>query len=396
MAYGNHSKLLLAGVAPSLAADGGGGGGSGLTSTPTPPPTRAPTKRSRLGGGLWTRNQRKLAAVTIVMLTSMLSSCGGGDAGETSAAPVLVSPPAPSSSLPPPTPTPPPPMVSGPLSLTQVRDFTTLGWIYRSTRTSSTGVDAAGPERPEGVQAFEFSYLAENQTYEAKIPGFERGRLETISLTGLQGNPSGTFNAVLNPSGIDRQAIRLGLPLPTRNTQLNLRHTSQALLIATQPVPGEPDRETKHQGSFAFGVPTTAAQMPRAGLAQYTLVSEALTAVPAANVFELVARLELRPDFGAGTLTGTMSADVYYDATDWDKFFRVTVAISDVVSSPDRTSFSGRLAAEGSSESGFLEGRFTGPDASEIMVRWLVPFINPITRQRATMFGSSVGKRVVS
>ena len=287
--------------------------------------------------------------------------------------------------------------MSGPISLTQARDLTTLGWVYRLTRIGSTGQEPTGPERPEGVQAFEFSYLAENQTYEARIPGFERGRLETIGLYGSLANPNGTFNAVLNPSGIGRQAIRLGLPLPTRNTQLDLRHTSQAFLSATQPVPGEPEREIKHQGSFAFGVPTTAAQMPRAGLGQYTLVSEALTAVPgAATVFEVVARLELRPDFGAGTLTGTMAADVYYDATDWDKLFLVTVAISDVVSSPDRTSFSGRLAVEGSSESGFLEGRFTGPDASEIMVRWLVPFVNPITRQRATMFGSSVGKRVVS
>ena len=396
MAYGNYGKLLLAGAVPSLAAYGGGGGGSGLNSTLTPPPTRATTKRSRLGGGLWTRNQRKLAAVTIVMLTSMLGSCGGGDAGETSAPPLLVAAPAAPSPTPPSTPTPSPPTVSGPISLTQARDFTTLGWVYRSTRTS-TGLFPTGPERPEGVQAFEFSYLAENQSYEARIPGFERGRLETLLLGGNPGNPTGTFNAVLNPSGIGRQAIGLGLPLPTRNTLLDLRHTSRAFLSATQPVPGEPERVTNHQGSFAFGVPTTAAQMPRAGLGQYTLVSEALTAVPgAATVFEVVARLELRPDFGAGTLTGTMSADVYDGSNDWDEFFLVTVTISDVVSSPDRTSFSGRLTAAGSSESGFLEGRFTGPDASEIMVRWLVPFVNPNTRQRATMFGSSVGKRVGS
>ena len=347
MAYGNHGKPLLAGAALALAAaiaGCGGGGGSGSGS----------------GGG---------GTVAVVPATNPTP------------APIATSTP--------------PPTVSGPLSLTQARDFTTLGWIYRFTRTSSTGLDPTGPERPEGVQAFDFSYLAENQSYEVTIPGFERGRLETISFYGLRGNPSGTFNAVLNPSGIGRQAIRLSLPLPTRNTELDLRNTSQAVLDATHPVPGEPGRETRHQGSFVFGVPTTAAQMPRAGQGQYTMVSQALTAVPgAATVFEVVARLELRPDFGAGTLAGTMEADVYYDVADWDKMFRVTIAISDVVSSPDRTSSSGRMAAEGSSESGFLEGRFTGPDASEIMVRWLVPFINPITRQRATMFGSSVGKRV--
>lgn len=349
MAYGNHGKPLLAGAALALAAaiaGCGGGGGSGSGS----------------GGG---------GTVAVVAATNPTP------------APIATSTP--------------PPTVSGPLSLTQARDFTTLGWIYRFTRTSSTGLDPTGPERPEGVQAFEFSYLAESQTYEARIPGFERGRLETISLTGNLGNPMGTFNAVFNPSGIGRQAIRLGLPLPTRNTQLDLRHTSQAFLSASQPVPGEPGRETKHVGSFVFGVPTTAAQMPGGGQGQYMLVNEALTAVPGADtVFEVVARFELRPDFGTGTLTGTMVADLYYDGTNWDKLFQVTVAISDVVSSPDRTSFSGRMAAAGSSESGFLEGRFTGPDASEIMVRWLVPFVNPITGQRATMFGSSVGKRVVS
>ena len=390
MTDGNYDRILLA-EAARPAACGGGGRGAAIFSIPAPSPTLGTTKSSCLGMGLWMRNQLRLTVVTIVMFASTVSACGEGDGTSsriTPAPPVLVVPP-------PPPPPPPPPTVSGPISLTQMRDFPTLGWIYRFTHTSSTGLDPTGPEHPEGVQAFEFSYLTENQSYEARIPGFERGKLETISLNGSLRNPTGTFNAVLSPNGIDRQAIRLSLPLPTRNTQLELQHTSQAYLSATQPVPGEPTRETKHQGSFVFGVPTMAAQMPRGGQGQYKLISEALTAVPGATtVFEVDARLDLQADFGAGSLTGAMVADVYYDATNWDKLFQVTVAISDVVSSPDRTSFSGRTAVEGSSESGFLEGRFTGPDASEIMVRWLVPFINPITRQRATMFGSSVGKRV--
>ena len=57
------------------------------------------------------------------------------------------------------------------------------------------------------------------------------------------------------------------------------------------------------------------------------------------------------------------------------------------------TRFSGRFSVPGGGEDGFFEGEFTGPQASELMVRWLLPHSDSQTGAPGSLFGVFVGKR---
>ena len=63
----------------------------------------------------------------------------------------------------------------------------------------------------------------------------------------------------------------------------------------------------------------------------------------------------------------------------------------DIVYTPGGTSFSGTFALPGGGTGGFFEGVFTGPGASELMVRWQAPFIDPEFKTQGTIYGVWIG-----
>jgi hypothetical protein len=56
------------------------------------------------------------------------------------------------------------------------------------------------------------------------------------------------------------------------------------------------------------------------------------------------------------------------------------------------TRFSGEFALPGGATGGFFEGQFTGPQASELMVRWLVPWSDPDFGEHGYLFGVLIGR----
>jgi hypothetical protein len=56
------------------------------------------------------------------------------------------------------------------------------------------------------------------------------------------------------------------------------------------------------------------------------------------------------------------------------------------------TSFSGQLSTSGISDKGTFDGIFTGPNAEELMARWIAPYLDPISKSQSQMFGVWVGK----
>src|SRR4051794_20077724 len=127
-------------------------------------------------------------------LAVMTTACGGGDGPTVTATesqPVVAVAP---------------PVSWGPVGLTQLSDFPTLGFAYRYT-TNSDGSNAQGPSVPDSADVITISYLAADQSYEVKIPGLERGRLALVdgnarySSHSLATSPSRTFQVVLHRPG---------------------------------------------------------------------------------------------------------------------------------------------------------------------------------------------------
>jgi hypothetical protein len=208
-------------------------------------------------------------------------------------------------------------------------------------------------------------------------------------LNGSPGDWSSTFNAVLDPDSGGRQIVTVSLPLPNRNTSLNLINSSIGYVSGQQSLGA--DRYENHVGAFGFGVPTPSSGRPLTGVAAFMTNGQAWTSVPGVGYpFYVDTGTSLSIDFARGSFSGSISTDVYYD---WEASFSVPIELKDVVTTGDGTTFSGALTVAGVPETGFIEGRFTGPNAEEMIARWLVPFVNPLNKQAAIMFGTLVGKR---
>lgn len=313
-----------------------------------------------------------------------LAGCGGGGGGggAPSAPPTASVPPPPAPTpAPAPPPAPPPPVaVEGPIGLTQLRDFITLGWSFRFT-TALNGADVQGSRAPDPAAAIDFRYLADEQAHELRIPGFDWGRLR----------PRGQFGAFTGAVVIEQApsqrfyGVNLFRP-GDRNPVLPLLHTSLGSWEASRVDPDNPTRIAQNFGEFAYGVPTEPADMPRDGTATYRTY---------VNIGQghFVGDGEMRFDFGAGTFSGMMTGALNDGIGGLASIGRCDFA--ETAYARGGTIFSGRLAVPGMTADSFFEGRFTGPQASELMVRWRARVNDPHNPSRpTTLHGVWVGKRV--
>ena len=136
------------------------------------------------------------------LATALISACGGGN-------PAAPAEPAVSAQ---PDPVGQNPIASGPIGLTQLQNFPTLGFSYRYT------VNSAVPTRkvraaPDPTETIGFSYLPAEQAYEIEIPGFARGRLSpqqagsTFTWNSLSSSASATFRLSLQARPREHRAL---------------------------------------------------------------------------------------------------------------------------------------------------------------------------------------------
>jgi len=266
--------------------------------------------------------------------------------------------------------------------LTQLADFPTLGFTYRYT-SNSDGTQPQGPATPDASEVVAFSYLASDQSYEMTIPGLERGRLSLrsanayYSVHSLSTAPSPTFEVIL---------ARLG----SANDESSLRHTSFGWWedpIYT-PVPAIP--RSNNTGYFAYGVPTDPAAMPATGSVRYRgEVSGATSA--SLGVWYVYGVADLTVDFASGQVSGNLSLGVNPGGPGHRAFGDFPFAgARDAI---DATRFSGRIVVQGGVQDGLFQGQFTGPQADELMVRWLLPQAGSGNTGPDSLFGIWVGKR---
>lgn len=328
-----------------------------------------------------------LAAGAILMLAGC-SSSGGGTTG-------VVPTPPPPAPTPPPPPPPPPPGANG---LTSSVPFVVEGVGYRAKLVSGPLQDVLdGPPAADPAERVQFRYVEADGTYEILLPGFDPGRLQVRGYGGTYG-PGGWQKVTTSNHEVSRGTtaefqnlgVTLRRPAGPLNPDETLRYTSWGSWTgstAQSPAVGD----TVASGYFAYGVPTAIGDVPLSGSASYraTVVGET-SVMPTRPWQEQVSgTAELRFDFGAGTLAGSMNASV----CPWDCLDLGRYEFRDTLYARGATGFSGKFTVPNSAADSFFEGHFTGPAASELLARFQAPFQHPETKEWATMHGVWVGKR---
>jgi hypothetical protein len=296
---------------------------------------------------------------------------------------------------PPPPATPPPPTQPtdpGPIGLTSAEEFATVSFGY----LFDAG-DGSNSRPAPGAGNVEFRYSAADQSYEILIPGYNPGRLETLSYNGsacADGticDPSSSFNAVTDGDSTSRQDVTVTLEDPDNQNYppLALTYTSLGTWDGSLADPANPNQNARYNGTFVYGVPTAPADVPRSGTASYDAIVNGVAIFDSGTEVAqgVFGTAELNFDFGAGTLAGYMEPTI----TDgWDEFSLGRYDFIQTVYSVGATTFSGRFDVPGQS---FFEGSFNGPQAAELMAQWNAPFVDPLQRGSGTMTGVWIGKK---
>jgi hypothetical protein len=139
-------------------------------------------------------------------------------------------------------------------------------------------------------------------------------------------------------------------------------------------------------GIVAFGIPTAPGAVPTSGSASYAGLIEGNAKAPGYE-YAVYGSAMFQFNFGAGTLSGYMDPE-------FSGPMGVPTAprynFTQTVYSPGSTTFSGSFDVTGPTPSSF-EGRFTGPAAQELMMRFQAPFSN--YGEWGTMTGVVIGKK---
>jgi len=267
---------------------------------------------------------------------------------------------------------------SGPAGLTQLSDFPTLGFDYRFT-TNSDGSNPQGPTSPDATDTISFSYRASDESYEIAIPGLSPGRLVQLA-----GNAYGTSHA-LSPSPTATFEVMLFRPGAT-NPALPLNYTSFGEWEDPIYTPLPSALRSNNVGNFAYGVPSEPSEVPVAGTVSYSGLVTGRTSA-SLGVWYVFGTASLTFDFSSGALSGDLDLGVNPGGPGHTHFGDFPFAAANYIVGGTR--FSGHFRMPDGSVDGFFEGQFTGPQASELMVRWLLPQ----AEAQGSLFGISVGTR---
>ena len=306
-------------------------------------------------------------AIALATLTLLALTGCGGDSGESalSNAPPVIATPSPG-----PAPTPTATQVFGALGQTTSQSFATLGFNfsgveleYGSIAIEATSVDDNSP--------IVFRYAAPTQLL-LSLNGLGEGTL-------MPNGGSGT-----NPQG---QLIHLSYKVLGGHASLSSNQfrsgeyaTSSGTGFWIGP-PSSSGRPISRIAQYAYGVPTLTSQLPAAGAATYDAPISGYVAMASPGGIEggfSSGTAHLIVNFGTRTVTGTIEIKS-----------SPTYTLSQTALTSDGTGFQGRLTTAGGAPEGFIEGRFTGSSAREMIFRWRAPVT--IEERNGLAFGVNVG-----
>ena len=149
------------------------------------------------------------------------------------------------------------------------------------------------------------------------------------------------------------------------------------------------DSTTLRIGTFAYGIPTAAGDIPLVGTASYQgEVSGHLA--DAYNTF-LGGSVNLNFDFAAGTLGGDIDLytyDFYYDSFDIPR-----LTFSETLFAAGSQTFSGKFDQAGVSRGTSFQGQFTGPGAVELLSSFKGEVMEPGTDTWHPMGGVWIARK---
>lgn len=324
------------------------------------------------------------ATLTIALLTIGCGGGGGtpssgGGSGVTTPSPSPTPAPAPAPS---PTPSPTPPSVPTaapfpPLNLSGSQTFAALGYSVVYDYASSR---LAGSRPVNPSEALVVRYNGPGGSYETEFPGFVPGRLVLNATTGGRG-----YSVTNGLASETLQGVLVSFFSGQINQAQALTHSNYARwetnIVADSTL-----------GYFAFGIPTPAGAIPLAGTRTYTFLGEGFTEAFATSSFPdaryLSAEGSIQFHFGERRVSGSLQ--LRSDELGREESFGTFALAGGAVQSDG--SFSGSIVVPGTAEAGLFEGRFMGPDASEIIVRWRMPLPSGPTGAFTPAYGVWVGK----
>jgi len=315
-------------------------------------------------------------ALLIAGLTMAVAGCGGSSGGGTGSSGSIIQTPAPTptSTEPPvsgPGVTPPTGSASFPLGLTQASDFPTLSWLFQTNANAE----------PNPSDRVEYGYRG-GQDWDVRLPGGARSAL-TVYPTETGPDFNGAFFNSLG--GHSLYMLTPGLLNPV----MALESTS-AGYWGWSSFNGATAGRTG--GVLAYGVPTLAGDVPATGSARYSLFGFAAARPSGTSGISriLMFRGTVDVDFSARSFIGDFGARVpNYSLTALPGIF----TFAQIDASADRTAFTGRLSPAQDPGDTMVEGRFAGPQARELMMRWRGKARNSATGQMETLYGVVVGRR---
>jgi hypothetical protein len=259
-----------------------------------------------------------------------------------------------------------------------------VGSEYKADSSGSPLTVLSGP----GPQDVHFSYDAASNTYGITLPGFNSGTLANTGYNGSEGQPATSTTSQLqeNSMGFLMPAFVI-LPVPGSEYS-PLTYTSYGYWSGdTNTAPN--GEITRTEGIFAYGIPTQAGDVPITGSASYSATIHGDLG-PVAG-WPIEGSVSLLFDFAAGELSGNMHPRVY-DSFDGVFMDFGQYDFTQTVYSSGSTTFSGKFIVPGmpGADSSF-DGRFTGPQAAELMARFWAPYT--FNGQQGMLSGIWVGEK---
>lgn len=305
--------------------------------------------------------QKQFCRTLLAGAACSLAACVGGGGGGGGIASVSPSPP-----LPPPAPPPSPPQPTAisifPL-VTANTDFAVLGYE----------VNTRGPAGAIVGDGFAISYDATSKVYTIDVPFAPPGTFTVSDTTDSRyfacPNNCSLALDIVKPSALD--------PV--------LDYVTLASYYEYDWSGGEPF------GYFAFGIPTTAGNVPVIGSASYKASVLGTTLDP---TYDIRGSATLQFNFAGGTLAGTLNPILLeYGANATVETVLPIYSFVNTVFGIGSTSFSGGLQTPGTNTLGSFNGIFMGPIAQEVAARWTAPYYNPRLQRWSTMLGVMAGKK---
>ena len=290
-------------------------------------------------------------------LSLCLAACGGGGGGGGGMG--STPPPAPA---PTPTPAPAPFFPKVFPAVTASTDFAALGY------ESYTGVGGEAPHQlRDGIAV---RYDASAQAYIIDLPSAPPGRFQATSEDSSQWRGYLLDQPMVSPSVDIRKPID-GFTYTTLGDYFQYEWAPVDFF----------------NGVFAFGQATPSGGVPTSGAATYSAL---LAGKAVDSGWDIGGTATLSFNFASGTLAGSLSPILMAGSN--------TTALGqydfvNTIYSVGGTTFSGGLKHSTNGLLGSFNGQFTGPQAQELMARWLAQYADPASGQPKEMFGVLIGKR---